>query len=158
MRRRSFIKYTSLSAAGIGLLPSGMSCPSLIKVTPDTNSESYPSVVLSNGILDALIFIPDKDNGYYRSVRFDWSGFMAQVTYNGHTFFQDWTELESPMPGIHDPLNTASGTGIAEEFREPLGYETATTGQPFLKIGVGLLEKDFPVTREAGNISFTCFG
>ena len=45
------------------------------------------------------------------------------------------------MPGIHDPLNTASGTGIAEEFREPLGYETATTGQPFLKIGVGLLEK-----------------
>ena len=108
---------------------------------PDTNSESYPSVVLSNGILDALIFIPDKDNGYYRSVRFDWSGFMAQVTYNGHTFFQDWSELESPMPGIHDPLNTASGTGIAEEFREPLGYENASIGQPFLKIGVGLLEK-----------------
>ena len=63
------------------------------------------------------------------------------MTYNGHTFFQDWSERESPMPGIHDPLNTASGTGIAEEFREPLGYETAAIGETFLKIGVGLLEK-----------------
>ena len=45
------------------------------------------------------------------------------------------------MPGIHDPLNTASGTGIAEEFREPLGYQNAAAGEPFLKIGVGLLQK-----------------
>ena len=78
MKRRSFIKYTSLSAGGIALLPSGMSSPLLMPAPRGTNSESYPSVELSNGLLDALIFIPDKDNGYYRSVRFDWSGLMAR--------------------------------------------------------------------------------
>ena len=141
MKRRSFIKYTSLSAGSIGLIPSGMSSSFLMPAPRGNNSESYPSVGLSNGLLDALIFIPDKDNGYYRSTRFDWSGFLAQVTYKKHTYFQDWSEMESPMPGAHDPLNTASGTGIAEEFREPLGYQNAAVGEPFLKIGVGLLEK-----------------
>ena len=107
------------------------------------NVESYPSVQLSNGTLDVLVFVPDKDKGYYRSVRFEWSGFMAQVTYKGHTFFQDpyYQDDGGPVPVKHDPLNTGCGTGIAEEFRNPLGYETAAAGEPFLKIGVGLLEK-----------------
>jgi len=100
---------------------------------------------LSNGIIDVQVFLPDKDTSYYRSARFDWSGFLAQVTYRGHTFFQNPIKPDDgPSSVLHDPLNTGSGTGIAEEFRDPLGYDTAANNELFLKIGVGLLEKSGP--------------
>lgn len=134
MKRRGFLKYSSIGAAGIAMMPGIFSQEAI-------NNERYPFIKLSNGILDALVFIPDKGKGYYRSSRFDWSGFMAQVEFKRHTFFQDWTEKDRPGNGYHDPLNTAAGTGIAEEFRDPLGYEKAVAGDPFLKIGIGLLQK-----------------
>ena len=37
----------------------------------------HPKVTLSNGKMEAVIFLPDKDNPYYRATRFDWSGIVA---------------------------------------------------------------------------------
>jgi hypothetical protein len=37
--------------------------------------------------MNAVVFLPDKKNGYYRAARFDWSGILACASLNGHTFF-----------------------------------------------------------------------
>src|SRR5205814_8023757 len=92
--------------------------------------------LLSNGTLDALVFLPDTANGYYRSSRFDWSGVVGCVSLNGHRFFGEWFQRYDPM--INDAI-----TGPVEEFRsdqEP-GYAEAKPGETFLKLGVGVLRK-----------------
>ncbi|MFP5039675.1 hypothetical protein [Parasediminibacterium sp. JCM 36343] len=106
--------------------------------------DGFPYINIGNGKLKATILLPDTANGYYRAVRFDWSGFMAQVTYKKHTFFQEWKGYigKTDTFGIHDPYNTGTGTGISEEFRKPLNYQEAKAGEPFVKVGVGTLLKD----------------
>ncbi|MCX6307833.1 MAG: hypothetical protein NTY32_03015, partial [Bacteroidia bacterium] len=97
---------------------------------------------LTNTFLKVTVLMPDKYNGYYRSTRFDWSGIVAQVEYGKHTYFQDWENNNATFTGgMHDPLDTRTATGTAEEFRDPLGYNDAKAGEPFLKIGVGILER-----------------
>jgi hypothetical protein len=114
----------------------------------------HPKVLLTNGKLDALVFLPDVRNGYYRSTRFDWSGVVGCVSLNGHKFFGEWFAQ-------YDPLKNDSITGPVEEFRtddgpmgesgqrpgEPsvrpgaIGYKEAGPGETFLKPGVGVLRK-----------------
>src|SRR5258708_13624523 len=57
----------------------------------------HPKVVLTNGKLDALVFLPDARNGHYRSARFDWSGVVGCVSLNGHKFFGDWFPQYDPV-------------------------------------------------------------
>src|SRR6201994_644637 len=71
---------------------------------------NHPKVLLTNGKLDALVFLPDARNGYYRSTRFDWSGVVGCVSLNGHKFFGEWFTQ-------YDPLKNDSITGPVEEFR-----------------------------------------
>ena len=114
----------------------------------------HPKALLTNGKLDALVFLPDAKNGYYRSTRFDWSGVVGCVSLNGHKFFGEWFAQ-------YDPLKNDSITGPVEEFRtddgplgynasrpgelsvQPgaIGYQDARPGGTFLKPGVGLLRK-----------------
>ena len=103
---------------------------------------SYPVKILNSNYLNVSILMPDEQTGYYRSTRFDWSGIIGQVEYSGHTFFQEWEKYDGTINrGTHDPLDSSTGTGTAEEFRGPLGYDEAKVGGPFVKIGVGILEK-----------------
>ncbi|MBR8535893.1 hypothetical protein KDU71_10025 [Carboxylicivirga sediminis] len=86
--------------------------------------------------------MPDEHNGYYRSTRFDWSGMIAQIEYGEHEFLQSWQMYNGTANGgVHDPLVPGTGTGTAEEFRNPLGYDEAKVGEPFVKIGVGVLQR-----------------
>lgn len=114
----------------------------------------HPKAPLTNGKLDALVFLPDARNGYYRSTRFDRSGVVGCVSLNGHKFFGEWFTQ-------YDPLKNDSITGPVEEFRsddgpmrtdparpgEPyappgaIGYKEARPGEDFLKPGVGVLAK-----------------
>jgi len=119
----SFIFYTAYSSVGENAKP------------------EFPSVELSNGVIKLNLYLPDPEKGYYRSTRFDWSGIISQVEYNGHTYFGEWKTTHDP--GVNDDI-----VGPVEEFRtgsfdEPgaLGYKEANTGEPFIKIGIGLLEK-----------------
>lgn len=87
---------------------------------------------LSNGILTAEI----ADTGSYRGTRFDWTGFITQVTLNrgGHTFCVP----ESLVPG-----QGTGGIGLCNEFgiSRAIGYDEAAVGEWFPKPGVGLLQK-----------------
>ncbi len=99
----------------------------------------YPSVTLSNGAMEADVFLPDAENGYYQKERFDWSGMSDQIRWNGHTFLCS-SEVTQDMD--------FRACGTAEELcmgilgtPGPLGYEEAAVGEGFLKPGVGILEK-----------------
>lgn len=114
---------------------------SVLSVTGQSSEVKYPSIELSNDIIKVNIYLPDSQNGYYRGTRFDWSGIISQVEYNGHTYFGEWKQT-------HDPNNHDDITGPVEEFRTgpfdkpgALGYNEAQSGESFIKIGIGLLEK-----------------
>jgi hypothetical protein len=119
----------------------------------DVPHGDHPKALLSNGKLSALVFLPDAQNGYYRSTRFDWSGVVGCVSLSGHTFFGEWFAQ-------YDPLKNDSITGPVEEFRTDdgpmrrdgpkgelivhpaaIGYDDAKPGELFLKPGVGVLRK-----------------
>jgi hypothetical protein len=97
---------------------------------------AYPQHTLTKGPLKVTVFLPDATKGYYRGTRFDWSGLVGQAEKDGHTFFGPWKEK-------HDPTNPEDADAVAEEFgiTKPLGYSEAKPGEPFVKIGVGVLEK-----------------
>jgi hypothetical protein len=93
----------------------------------------FPQTDMSNGVIQAKIYLPDSTLGYYQGVRFDWSGVVASLTCNGHSYFGQWFEKYDPK--LHDAIS-----GPVEEFT-PIGYEEAKPGDDFLKIGVGALRK-----------------
>jgi hypothetical protein len=44
-----------------------------------------PQAKISSGRLHATLYLPDAQSGYYRGTRFDWSGVIAALEWNGHT-------------------------------------------------------------------------
>jgi hypothetical protein len=113
----------------------------------DTNSSpcssfaasNFPKAVISNGSVQAVVYLPDARNGYYRASRFDWSGVVPCLTYKGHTYFGIWFNH-------YDPLTNDSIAGPVEEFRSNDGlgsmyYDQAKPGGLFIKPGVGVLRK-----------------
>ena len=98
---------------------------------------SYPKAAISNGMVNAVVYLPDAKDGYYRASRFDWSGVVGCLAYKGHTYFGQW------FPH-YDPLTNDSITGPVEEFKSSdgaLNYADAKPGDVFVKPGVGLLRK-----------------
>ncbi len=51
-----------------------------------------PEAGISNGSIDAKLYLPDADRGYYRGTRFDWSGVIPSLRYKGHEYFGQWFE------------------------------------------------------------------
>ena len=93
----------------------------------------FPDAEISNGLTRAKLFLPDSLNGYYRGSRFDWSGTISSLNYNGHEYFGKW--FKTGDSEIHDTV-----TGPVEEFA-PLDYEQTKQGESFVKIGIGALLK-----------------
>lgn len=92
---------------------------------------------ISNGLVHASVHLPDATHGYYRGTRFDWSGVVASLTWNGHEYFGEWFDR-------HDPTRHDAITGPVEEFLTgdtALGYDDAPAGGTFVRIGVGVLRK-----------------
>jgi hypothetical protein len=96
----------------------------------------YPKLNLDNGVIQVAIYLPDAERGYYRGTRFDWSGIIERVDYDGHRFY-------APLHTEHNPLGHDSVSGPAEEFAmfHPMGFAEAEADESFVKIGVGLLAK-----------------
>jgi ribosomal protein S17 len=103
----------------------------LVSVAPVS---PYPQKEISNGIIRVKIYLPDAAKGYYRATRFDWSGVIPEIEYNGHSFCGQWFEKYDPL--IHDAI-----MGPVEAF-SPLNYDQATVGEHFITIGVGVLLKE----------------
>jgi hypothetical protein len=111
-----------------------------------------PQADITNGELHVKLYLPDAHQGYYRGARFDWSGVIAALEYEGHNYYGRWYDRVDP--GVHDfqyqgteiVASTCSGlTGPVEEFQtnhSALGFDEAQVGGTFIKIGVGVLRKD----------------
>jgi hypothetical protein len=124
----------------------------LALVTPSIATAETPKATLDNGILHATIYLPDATNGFYRGTRFDWSGVIGDLTFAGHSYYGPWFTKTDPKirDFVFDGPNITAGsassvTGPAEEFvtedGSALGFNQATPGQTFVKIGVGTLRK-----------------
>ena len=101
------------------------------------SAADHPSAEIRNGTITAQIYLPDVEEGYYRGTRFDWSGVIYSLTYNGHEYFGEWQQSDDPY--LHDRI-----TGPVEEYwtdNMGLGYDDASVGGSFVRIGVGALTK-----------------
>lgn len=119
--------------------------PSISSALPPAHP---PQAKISNGQITAKLYLPNEENGYYRSTRFDWSGAIFSLTYKGHEYYGPWYDKIDPavINWVHRDSLVVSGPcsalmGPANEFQKPLGFDTAKTGGTFIKIGVGVLRK-----------------
>jgi hypothetical protein len=102
-----------------------------------------PQIEISDKTIHAKIYLPDAHQGYYQATRFDWSGVIASLEANGHSYFGKWFDR-------YDPKINDSITGPVEEF-QALGYNESKPGETFVKIGVGSLRKpNEPAYRQFG--------
>jgi hypothetical protein len=111
----------------------------------------FPQTEISNGKLRVKLYLPDPKNGYYRGTRFDWSGVIASLEYEGHNYYGPWFDRIDPP--VHDYIfkgaEVVAGacsaiSGPVEEFQTndaALGWDDAKAGGTFIKIGVGALRK-----------------
>jgi hypothetical protein len=114
-------------------------------------AQAPPLAELTNGLVKATLVIPDTEKGYYRGTRFDWSGIIPKLEYDGHTYFLQ----RNANP---DPLAQGTASGPVEDFAGPggsgLNYVDARPGETWIKIGVGVLKRmdepsyDFKKTYE----------
>lgn len=88
-------------------------------------------------MIQAKLLLPDAEKGYYRATRFDWSGQISSLTWQGHQYFGEWN-VGKYDPKLHDAI-----MGPVEEFgdSDAPGYAQAPVGGTFVKIGVGVLRK-----------------
>lgn len=100
--------------------------------------QQYPHATISTGELTADVYLPDAEWAFYRSSRFDRSGIVGSLRYQGHEYFGQWKDFHDPL--FHDCI-----TGPAEEFEATdtadHDFQRVLEGMPFLRLGVGLLQK-----------------
>lgn len=97
---------------------------------PSSSHFKHPSIRLSSDRLTVDLAEP---GSVYRGTRFDWTGFITQVTLDGrHTFC---------VPESLEPGQGTGGIGLCNEFgiELPVGYADAQPGDSFPKLGIGLL-------------------
>jgi len=112
----------------------GQRTPDAGQQNPGTGqSLEFPQAEISNDILHARLYLPDAEKGYYRGTRFDWSGVMPSLEYQGHSYSGQW--FPEYAPTINDAI-----MGPVESFT-PLGYKDAAPGGHFVQIGVGVLAR-----------------
>ena len=111
-----------------------------------------PQAEITNGMLRAKLYLPDADRGFYRGTRFDWSGIVSALEYQGHNYYGQWyTRVDAR---VHDfefegaeivASSCCAILGPVEEFQtnhRALGFDEAQVGGTFVKIGVGVLRKE----------------
>jgi len=106
---------------------------SVILCSCGSNKAVNNEVTITNGLINAKLYLPDADTGYYRGVRFDWSGLIASLEYAEHTYIDQWFRR-------YDPYINDAVLGPMNEFGS-IDFETAAVGEPFLKVGVGVLTR-----------------
>jgi len=103
--------------------------------------EQYPHAFISNGIIDASVFLPDAEKGFYRSARFEWSGMIYDLTYEGHSYFlAKRDEFPLPLSQDHDPLKPDNAASLADQFQN--GPERIEGADTYMVIGIGNLDAE----------------
>lgn len=90
-------------------------------------------MIIKNKHLTVEIDTPGQS---YSGSRFDWTGFITQITYKNNITFC--------VPEQYEAGKGSGGIGFCNEFGidAPIGYEESAIGESFPKIGVGKLTKD----------------
>ncbi len=90
-------------------------------------------IKLKNRRLEISFETPGEE---YNGARYDWSSFITDVILDGENYF---TGVESKIIGYG-----CGGKGLCGEFsmHDPLGYDDTAIGDWFIKVGVGLLQKE----------------
>jgi len=101
------------------------------RYAPGGKPKEFPEATITNGLIEAHVYLPDTKDGYYRGARFDWAGVVSSLVYNEHSYFGQWFEHYSPT--LHDAI-----MGPVDAFY-PVGFDEAKPGDSFLKIGIGTL-------------------
>jgi hypothetical protein len=118
------------------LLPAGAAMAQSQSVpSPDPDAPNAPAVSITNGLVTAVLYLPDPEKGYYRATRFDWSGQIAELKTGGHSYFGRWNPAKYD-PKLHDAI-----MGPVQEFVDGQGFGAAPIGGTFIKVGVGVLRK-----------------
>jgi hypothetical protein len=117
----------------LGKMICGLLCLSFLVITSAVTDEKPPEAEITNGLIHAHLYLPDTDKGYYRAMRFDWSGVINELEYKGHNYYGQWYQK-------YDPLINDAIMGPVEAY-DPIGFDAAKTGESFVKVGVGVLEK-----------------
>lgn len=138
--RRNRLRPTAHLLLGLGLTTAWLA------------AAEFPQVEIANGQLRAKLFLPDANHGFYRGTRFDWSGVIGSLEYQGHNYYGPWFDRLDPQVSdyIYAGQEILAGpcsaiTGPVEEFQTrgtALGWDEAQPGETFVKIGVGALRKD----------------
>ena len=116
-----------------------------------TRPGAPPEATITNGLVTARLYLPDRASGFYRGTRFDWSGVVGHLEYAGHTYYAQWFTASDETTRDFTDTGTAiiagpnsAITGPSEEYStdgKGLGYDDAPAGGTFIKIGVGVLRK-----------------
>ena len=59
-------------------------------VTAGAVAADVPRAKITSKFIQAELYLPDAEDGYYRATRFDWSGVIASLVYQGHNYFGVW--------------------------------------------------------------------
>ncbi len=120
-------------------------------IAAHTQNQGAPEAEITTNEIQAKIYLPDREKGYYRGTRFDWSGVIHSLEYAGHNYYGPWFTKTDPkvIDFIFDGADIVAGPcsaimGPVEEFssnEKALAYEEAKPGGTFIKIGVGVLRK-----------------
>jgi hypothetical protein len=117
-----------------------MSLGSLLAAAP-------PEAEITNGAIHAKLYLPDARQGFYQGTRFDWSGVIHSLEFQGHNYYGPW--FNRTNHDVHDFIYDgdeivagpcSATTGPVDEFA-PLGWSEAKPGETFIKIGIGALRK-----------------
>jgi hypothetical protein len=107
----------------------------------------FPSAAITNGRIQAKLYLPEAKQGFYRGTRFDWSGVIYSLQTGGHNYYGPWFTKTGPSirDFIYEGADIVAGpcsatAGPADEFG-PVGWEDAKAGGTFIKIGIGALRK-----------------
>jgi hypothetical protein len=131
-------KHLVLAAAALALMVSTAAAQTV--PAPDPDAPNAPAVKISNGLVSAILYLPDAERGYYRATRFDWSGVIADLQAGGHSYFGRWNPKYDPK--LHDAIS-----GPVQEYVTGQGMDAAKPGGTFVKIGVGVLRKPAEAVR-----------
>jgi hypothetical protein len=121
----------------------------MLLLVASVSAQTYPSHQITNGEITATVYLPDAENGFYKTTRFDWSGAIGSLKYKGHDYYGIWwskiTDIydfgyEGPNKDVISADFTAM-VGPAEEFGA-LGYNDVPAGGLFVKPGVGVLRRN----------------
>ena len=139
MHSRSQASILVATAAVLAML-AGSPAAAQVVPAPAADAPKAPAVRITNGLVTAILYLPDAERGYYRATRFDWSGVVADLQVGGHSYFGRWNPKYDPK--LHDAIS-----GPVQEFVTGQGFDAATPGGTFIKIGVGVLRKPAEAVR-----------